>query len=308
MTMLSVLFNSAAILILATPTSAWIGFDMYSNGHYWTGWAWSHKPRHAETNNCVCMKGYAETGPLRGQLHSFCSPGMWFARGHEDQTVGVHLDMSRPIDISIHGDDALWVDRFIIRSANGSRDRTYGSNNQDGWCLSTDRNEYFDKWAKHDGCTQTITLLPSGRTANGRGRAGYYKQSSLLQQSVKNCAIVRKNDRRRVEAGDAPLNLPMVEMDSSEGSEVLNTEDLDDDPEIHSGSHIEGQQAQIVSGLQNAIKQLVRDNSEVTNEQINSVLNSMLGRALDDSSSSEEMEGSLQEERMGTLVRRLVGN
>lgn len=288
--MLSVLYSSATVLILATPTSAWVGFDMYSNGRYWTGWPWSHKPRHGETGNCVCMKGYEETS---GRLEGHCTKGMWFNDLHEDQTIGVHFDMSKPIDITIYGDDALWVDRFIIRSKNGSRDRHYGGNNTHGYCLSTDPTEYFDKWATHDGCSQTHTLLPNGKTVPSRSRAGYWKQKSLLDQTQRNCNFLFGRGRRRVEPN------------SAEGTEVLNIEDLDDDPEIHAGSHMDGQHAQIVSGLQNAIKQLVRDNSDVTNEQINSVLNSLMSRAeeeLDDTASEDASE-----EEEGSLVRRLLG-
>jgi len=59
------------------------------------------------------------------------------------------------IIVEIYGTDALWVDYF--RKYDAARDsfQYWGSNNNDGWCMSIDRNDYLD-W-NHDSRSQHVS-------------------------------------------------------------------------------------------------------------------------------------------------------
>jgi len=193
-------------LLSARASSDKIGLDLYSNGHYWWGGPWSHKPANGDTSDCVCVKGTDEDGRVTG----FCAKGVKFDPRNEESFLSVgSWDTSKPIDISIFGSDALWIDRFQLNTSKGRRD--YGSNNSIGWCLSTNPNDQFDKWAIHEGCEQTLSLNPNGNVYAYGGLAGHYRDQGILDATTKTCQTLNTG-RRRVEAGQ------FVPVGTAEGS------------------------------------------------------------------------------------------
>lgn len=85
------------------------------------------------------------------------------------------LDKSKPTYVEIHGYDAMWIDTFILVGNKGTgawRDwvEVWGRSNDDGWCLSKDRNDWIHwnmDWdhaqhVPHEECFYKFRLNASG--------------------------------------------------------------------------------------------------------------------------------------------------
>jgi hypothetical protein len=295
--MFSVLTISAAVAFFSSPAAAAVGLDMISNGRYWWGGTWQHRPAYGDTNDCFCVKGIVKrTGALSG----YCYDGLDFNDHIEEQFIAGTFDHNQPIDITIHGSDALWVDRFTVVWNGGQR--WYGSQNTHGWCLSTDRNDDFDKYATHEGCHQTLSLNPNGNVYGYNGRGGHHNADWLLDRMQETCQGI--NGRRRIGT------MPQEAAEGSETASPLTAEDEDpagpNPNQVH--NMIEGK---VVSGLRNAIKQLVTENTEVTDEQIDSLLNSamlLIEQLVEQEAGDEEvLDGSTEEQTGSTPLSRRLG-
>lgn len=280
--MLSVMTISAAVAFFTSPAAGVVGIDMVSNGRYWWGGSWQHKPAYGDTGDCFCVKGIdKKTGALNG----YCYDGLDFNGHSEEQFIAGTFKHDKPIDITIHGSDALWADRFTVAWNGGQR--WYGSQNTHGWCLSTDRNDQFDDYSTHEGCYQTLSLNPNGNVYGYNGQAGYHNAGWLLDRMRKTCQSV--NGRRRVEMSDAATDSAVasseeeagdvrvpISAEAAEGSDTsspLTAEDAD--PAGPNPNQVHNEiESKLVSELHNVIKQLVTGNTEVTDEQIDSILNS----------------------------------
>jgi len=321
--MFSVLTISAAVAFFSSPAAGAVGIDMISNGRYWWGGTWQHRPAYGDTNDCFCVKGIEKrTGVLTG----YCYDGLDFNDHIEEQFIAGTFDHNQPIDITIHGSDALWADRFTVVWNGGQR--WYGSQNTHGWCLSTDRNDDFDKYATHEGCHQTLSLNPNGNVYGYNGRGGHHNAGWLLDRMQRTCQGI--NGRRRVgsmpqdaatdsavaEGEEADMMTPRVPItaEAAEGSEdvasPLTAEDEDpagpNPNQVH--NMIEGK---VVSGLRNAIKKLVTENTDVTDEQIDSLLNSamlVIEQLVEQEAGDEEvLDGSTEEQTGSTPLSRRLG-
>lgn len=268
MTMFSVLaVSSAAVALLSSPVAAkngvTLGFDMISNGRYWWGGTWQHRPNGGNTNDCVCMKGYNAD---KGWKEGYCLGGLDFNDHIEEQFVGLPFDHNQPIDITIHGSDGLWIDRFQL-STHDAGIKYYGAQNTIGYCLSTDRNSYFDQYSEHHGCKQTLTLYPNGNVYGRSGRAGYHREQWLLDRTANTCQQLF--GRRRMSSG--MLQAP------SQDEDVTPLTEEDRDPAGPNPTHVPGGTTEkIVEALHMAIRHLVKLNAQVTDAQIDSVLNSAM--------------------------------
>jgi len=286
--------NCAAVALLALSASGTkIHFNLKSDGKYWYGARWKHTPYQGHTNDCVCVKGAAPGLNLGVK----CIKGM-----RDSFTMDVPFDFSNPIDITIHGRDGLWVDRFSFETKSGRRD--FGRDNTSGWCLSKDKNERFDEYATHSGCSQTLSFWKGNirrfddtqyRMPSNDGKRDIYVNfrfeqlacEQLKSHRVGTQSVVSwiRNGRRRVEGSDGeglePPVLPVdvvVANDSTLELETVDDSEYDDpDPtgEHPTQAHNHAD-ALVLQRLHQEIKKLVRDNSDVTDAQIDQTLNSAM--------------------------------
>jgi len=272
MTVFSMLTTVSAVALLTLPSSGGkITFDLLSNGRYWWGGPWVHEPKDGQTNECICIKGQK----MNGDVDAVCSKGLkltktgnWFIGGIHSPVKEIPFDGNYPIDISTHGGDAAWIDRILFETNAGSRWK--GSDNTSGWCLSQDRDDKFDKWATHSGCYTTFSFHPNGRIVADRGTSGYWRQSSLVTKSEQLCAAL---GRRRVE------NDALVDDAGSfaDFDDLVDAELLDADPSGENPNQVHNEvDALVVGKLHQAIRDMVRENSDVTFGQIDRLLNSAM--------------------------------
>jgi len=310
--MFSVLVNSAVVLFLISPAAsnsacgercdpnAKIGFDLISNGKYWWGSKWTHRPKHGSTDSCICMKGRNPFEDYR------CFKGMDFPSGRDEVMLDFPFDPRNPVDITIHGSDALWIDRFVIYSKAIKSERVdfpdgtyhilsgarfYGKHDTHGNCLSTDPNDNsFDQYAKSGRCFQTLVLWPDSKVYRGEGRVGHYRDQHLLSRTKAACA--RLTGRRRTE-GEMPPAGVMVEVPEADFHDAdhystplpLDEDTLDEDPAgVHPPHVHNARDAQYVIELHSEIKQLIKtlsedpEKKELMDGQIDSILNSAMLR------------------------------
>lgn len=117
-----------------------------------------------ETNDLVCAwqeDKYHQRICQRGVSRNDGSLGcMYFPNGMFDRNANwiVH----------IHGSDALWVDKFVVWRYK-SWTKNFGSSNEDGWCLSQDRNDHIswntDDYPQHvpdNQCYYMVKLASDG--------------------------------------------------------------------------------------------------------------------------------------------------
>jgi len=287
MTVFSVLSVSAALALFSSPAAGAIGFDMISNGRYWWGGSWQHRPNGGETNDCLCIKGW---NPKLSQPEGYCHNGLKFNDHIEEQYLGAPFDTSKPIDITIHGGDALWVDRFKLSVSGG--ERIYGAQNTIGYCLSTNSDSSFDQYATHNGCVQTLSLYPNGNVYAYGGRAGYHREQWLLDRMTQACSQIkgrrleeaaeanmdsyakrrRRAERRRASWGSQMGSMMEKLGQAMEGSGTpMDVEDEDPAGETTDGTAPPGGRNAL--NIREAIKMLVLQNEKVTDEQIDSALN-----------------------------------
>lgn len=261
---------TCTITLLALSASGGkVVFDLDSDGKYWWGGSWSHAPQDGDTGSCVCIKGVREDNK---QGDAVCFNGIGYERGGFIRGVNeIHKEIpfsgKYPIEITTDGHDGLWIDRVRIETDNGSR--WYGANNSHGWCLSKDRDDQFDKWSTHEGCAQTISFHTYGHvfgsTWYGRNSPWWFGRSINIDATAK-CAAVK--GRRRAEGSD-------VVVVQASGSDVDSYFDADPTGESPNQVHSETD-ALVVGTLHQKIRELVRGNTDVTDAQIDSVLNSAM--------------------------------
>jgi len=266
--------------------------DLLSNGNYWWGGSWVHQPASGDTSSCVCIKGLRADN---GVLDAYCyngikSPtsGSGFIQGIMDVNKFIPFDGNHPIDITTEGTDALWMDRLRFKTSTASR--WYGANNSHGWCLSKDQNDQFDKWATHSGCRQTLSFIPNGKVYGYNSRAGMWNSRWLLDMAANKCASF--NGRRRVE-GWTPA-VPSTGQDFERGSAYLDADPIGESP----NQVLNERDALAVGGLHNAIRAMVRENEDVTDGQIDALLNSAMLEA-EHIVEREEHEGEVLEPEVG---------
>jgi len=216
-------------------------------------------------------------------------------------TMDVPFDFSKPIDITIHGRDGLWVDRFSFETKSGRRN--FGTDNTSGWCLSQDKNESFDKYATHSGCYRTLSFWkgnirrtdsiwyrnPIGKTYMDMNFWNLGEKQAC--ESLKGHRVGAqtgvywiRSGRRRVEGSDGegiePPILPDVVVANDETLELETVEDSeyeDPDPTIEHPTQAHNHaDALVLRRLHQEIKKLVRDNSDVTDAQIDRTLNTAM--------------------------------
>merc|ERR1712154_333501 len=140
-----------------------------------------------------------------------------------------------------------------------------------------DRDEKFDKYATHEGCVQTLTFLPHGYVGGDWLKAAPwnpFNQKWLRDLADRQCRALNAG-RRRVEG--EPQGEPEAQADDADvpvvGSEVF----FDADPAGTSPNQVHNEvDALVVGRLHREIRQMVREKSEVTDEQIDSILNSAM--------------------------------
>jgi len=269
MTVFSSLTRFVAVfgLLCTTASGRTMMIDLASNGKYWWGSSWEHHPKHQGTGDCICIKGTKAWKWGNSDVGVACVLGIsgntpaFNYREH-------NFRGDRPIEVTTDGYDSLWIDRVNINTPEGSR--WYGSNNTNGWCMSKDWNDSFDKYATHSGCTQTKSFRPDGSV---RHTSAYSRFDPVFQIERNQCNALRRGRGRRreeLEAGvPADIEFEVVE------SEPSPYEDAD--PAGESPNHVHTpHDALVVDTLHEKIRELVRENSEVTDGQIDSVLNSAM--------------------------------
>lgn len=294
--------NCAAVALLALSASGTkINFNMKSDGKHWWGGKWKHTPAHGDTRDCVCIKGHAVGKGFGVQCYKGIVGG---------PTADVPFDWSYPIDITTHGHDSLWVDRFLFEVQ--GRKYGWGADDTRGWCLSKDRNESFDKYATHNGCYRTLSFW-KGKSIRVTNDVRYrisivgrsYMDLPLYDDLEKPMCAALKNhrvgasamrwlkygpSRRRVEGSDGEglefelLEAPILPVDvvvaddlTRELETVEDSEYDDPDPagDIPTQAHNHAD-ALVLERLRQEIKKLVRDNTGVTDSQIDQILNSAM--------------------------------
>lgn len=305
MTVFSVLTVSAALAVFSSPAAATVGIDMISNGRYWWGGTWQHRPAHGSTGDCICLKGVdKDTGVKKG----LCMKGLDFNDHIEEQFVPAPFNTDYPIDITIHGSDALWIDRFTVPTPSGQKD--YGAHNTHGYCLSSDRDDTFDQYATRDYCARTLSINPNGNVYAYQTRAGHHSEGWLLDQTKRTCDMLY--GRRRAMAEDYQNATGPTEPEEDAEVSMLEPDELDEDPagsnpnQVHNG--VDGQ---IVTVLHKAIKQLVTENTDVTDQQIDSLLNSailIVEQIMEKKDRTEEvMDGSMDGQTGSSPLARRLG-
>jgi len=108
-----------------------------------------------ESHDTVCayQDGDYRNRVCRSVIRGLPEDGACF--GFENQT----LDEDKDFYIVTQGHDAVWIDRFIasrqtIVGIGSEWEKKWGRNNNDGWCLSMDRNDWLD-W-NYDGRPQHV--------------------------------------------------------------------------------------------------------------------------------------------------------
>lgn len=255
-------------LLCTTASGRTMLIDLASNGKYWWGKSWEHHPKHGGSGDCICVKGTLARKWGSSDLGVHCHLGV------SDITPaltysGLNFRGDRPIEVTTDGRDALWIDRVNINSPEGSR--WWGSNNTKGWCVSKDWNDSFDKYATHGGCTSTKSFRPDGSV---HSTSAYSRFDPVFQVERNHCNALRAlRGRRReeVESGvPADIEFEVVESEPP-------TFGFDADPTGESPNQVHSpHDALVVDTLHQKIRDLVRENSEVTDGQIDSVLNSAM--------------------------------
>jgi hypothetical protein len=297
--------NCVAFALLALSASGTkITFNMKSDGKHWWGGKWKHTPAHGDTRDCVCIKGHAVGKGFGVQ----CFKGIVGSR-----TADVPFDFSFPIDITTHGHDGLWVDRFLFEVQ--GRRYGWGADDTRGWCLSKDKNDSFDKYATHSGCYRTLSFwkgksirvtddvryrIPAGRTymyindmMNVYDEGEKPVCAHLKNKRVGASAMLWMTSgpgRRRVEGSDGeglefelseapilPVDVVVAddltrELETVEDSEYDDPDPAGDNP-TQAHNHAD---ALVLERLRQEIKKLVRDNTDVTDAQIDQILNSAM--------------------------------
>jgi len=278
MTVLSLIASVTAVTLFGLPAAGGkISIDLHSNGRYWWGGPWSHEPKNGQTDSCVCFKGRRMTGVV----DAVCVKGLkikktgnWFIGTVEDPRINIPFNGNYPIDITTMGHDAVWMDRLKFETNAGSR--WFGSDNTHGWCLSRDKHDGFDKYATHEGCFPTLSFYPNGKVYAGGERGLKYASDDIVRKTQKMCADL---GRRRVE-DDAGMMVPAGLSTYEEAPDfdvLVDVENLDDDPagefpkQVHNA--LDGL---IVTTLHKAIRDMVRNNDDVTYAQIDQLLNSAM--------------------------------
>lgn len=269
--MLSFSTITGTITLLALSASGGkVIFDLDSNGHYWWGAPWTHAPDNGDTGSCVCIKGCVS----HRQCDAICFNGIGYDRSYYGGVyeMAYHIPFSGkyPIEITTDGHDGLWIDRVRIETDTGKR--WYGANDSHGWCLSKDKNDQFDKWSTHEGCTQNISFYIRGAVygvaAYGRNSPWLWWRNINIDTTAK-CAAVKRG-RRRAEGSDV-MAIP------TSGSTIGSDTYFDADPTGESPNQVHSEiDALVVGTLHRKIRELVRDNTDVTDAKIDSVLNSAM--------------------------------
>lgn len=216
------------------------------------------------TVDAVCVKGL-----------KIKKTGNWIMALLEHPLIDIPFDGNYPIDITTMGHDAVWMDRLKFETNAGSR--WFGSDNTHGWCLSRDKHDGFDKYATHEGCFSTLSFYPNGKVY-GSGERGYnYASYDIVRKTENMCADL---GRRRVE-DDAGMVVPSGLASDAEALDLdelfVDVENLDDDPagefpkQVHNA--LDGL---VVTTLHKAIRDMVRNNDDVTYGQIDKLLNSAM--------------------------------
>jgi len=299
--MLTAYSSAVALSLLALPASGHIlEFDMISNGSYWWGSSWTHMPEHGGTDSCICVKGQK----MNGKLDVVCFPGLKCPGDHPcHYQKEIPFDGNFPIDITTHGHDALWLDRIKVETNAGSR--WIGSDDTKGWCLSKDENDTFDKYASHNGCAETLSIRTDGHLTQYRGGIAGYGMGhwtgvggiNLVLNSIVQC---NRFSRRRAEDPSMAEVTSMAGTadDSSEGRLYPDNsiEYSDPDPTGESPNQVHGEvDALVVSSLHDAIRTLVRENDDVTDGQIDKLLNSAMLEVEHIVEQEEDEEGEMLE-------------
>jgi len=273
MTTFSTVTGMVTLLALSASGDK-VVFDLDSNGHYWWGAEWVHAPADGDTGSCVCIKGWTTDK----SLDAVCFDGIGYDRGsglirgvyeiHKE--IPFELDGRYPIEITTDGHDGLWFDRVRIETNAGKR--WYGANNSHGWCLSKDRDDKFDKWSTYDGCCwPSLLFYATGEVYGQHLRAGFF---SGIDTTAK-CAAVK--GRRRAEGSAdvdvaVPANGGSVELD-----DIVSEVYFDADPTGEHPNQVHSEiDALVVGTLHQKIRELVQGNADVTDAQIDSVLNSAM--------------------------------
>jgi len=272
-------------LLALSASGGKIFFDLDSNGKYWWGAEWIHAPADGDTNSCICVKGVREDNK---QMDAVCFDGIGrdprlLARlmGEDSRYLWgyvvkeIPFDGNYAIEITTDGHDGLWFDRVYFATNAGVR--MYGVDNTHGWCLSKDKDDTFDKWSTFDGSCQpkiqfgTWTPSVTKLTVDGRMLRGY----DIIDTTAK-CEAVKAEGRRRRAEGSADVDVAVpasggiVEFDDI-GSTIYR------DPTGENPAPVLSEiDALVVGTLHQKIRELVQGNTDVTDGQIDSVLNSAM--------------------------------
>jgi len=267
MTVFSVITNCAvAVFFAQTAYGGRMIFDVYANGKHWFGLPWNILPSHVRTDDCVCIKGTRWDTKMTDAV---CYNGITFGSGprrEEDLWKTIPFDGRYKIDITTHGNDGLWMDRVKIETDAGYK--WYGSQNTHGWCLSKDHNEKFggrgpfNSNVSHEGCYQTLSFRPNGYVHGYRAGSTFAFGGYGKWKAASSCKKDPSQGRRRIEGSEAAVP-----------ASVEAVVDRGDDPGAVLDDH---RTALVHERLRSEIRRMVHDNSDVTDAQIDSILNSVM--------------------------------
>jgi hypothetical protein len=232
------------------------------------------------------------------------------------------LNWAYPVDISILGGDALWVDRFQVNrpSEHGGGRRWYGSDNTAGWCLSTQANDHhFDQYATvPQGRCSSAYSLHSDRSVRGR----YYTASWIQRKAAESCTLAKRTSGRRIEVAQTLAAMATTDATGhpEEVSVVVATpveEDAggsgseEDDDEGESNNDAAAEllfpdpadpntiRASVVAELHEAIHELIRNGVDISDIELDALLDNVLlteehrqEAAAHDGEVAEDIEGA----------------
>jgi len=111
------------------------------------GWGWGDDEVHEDTTCKLCATVYNEG---RHIAHNCIDGAKNEKNKHSCIYLGrEHIAWKHNVMIETTCDDEMWVDRFLVYDHSSKvatnqliHTKTYGWNNADGWCMSTDVNDY----------------------------------------------------------------------------------------------------------------------------------------------------------------------
>jgi len=164
------MFMLLPLAILLSSTTVNAGSFCLDNHYCWQSfWAYGCPITDAPTNDAICIQRYhnwstavdyqsCHWGGLQSRTwaHCFDYPEWLFG--------GISTTYEKGFMVSIRGSDRFWIDQAFFMNDNNSQSHTWGADNSQGWCLSSDTNDYegWEKYLPTHKCCRTWYFSDNG--------------------------------------------------------------------------------------------------------------------------------------------------